>query len=290
MKIGVIQVPADGDHDPAVVARRAEQLGFESYWLGDHPVVPVDDKILDYPGHWEEKSAGDPPDLIMREPDPLICLARASAATTTIRLGTAVLLPAEREPILTGSQIGTLDDVCGGRLTIGVGTGWNESECRVMGGDWPRRWAQVAEHVAAMKALWTTDPSEFHGKYVDFPPVRSFPKPRSKPHPAILIGSIGSPKVFQHIVDWGDGWIPVVKTPEELGTGVEQLHKLARAAGRDPDHFNISVFGLEGQWRTRAEIAALEAAGAERVIIWLHDASLDEILQELDVLASTLLA
>lgn len=288
MKIGVIQVPADGDHDSAVVARRAEELGFESYWLGDHPVVPVDDKLLDYPGRWDE-GAGEPPDLVMREPDPLICLARASAVTTTITLGTAVLLPAEREPILTGSQIGTLDDVCGGRFVLGVGTGWNESECRVMGGDWNRRWTQVTEHVAAMKALWTTDPSEYHGEFVDFPPVRSFPKPRVKPHPPILLASMGSPKVFQRIVDWGDGWIPVVQTVQELAAGVEQLRSLAAAAGRDPDRFTVSVFGLQGQWRSRDEVAALEAAGADRVIIWLRDASLGGILRELDELAGELL-
>lgn len=288
MKIGVIQVPADREHDSAVVARRAEELGFESYWLGDHPVVPVDDKYLNYPGRWEE-GATEPPSLVMREPDPLICLARASAVTSTITLGTAVLLPAEREPILTGSQVATLDDVCGGRLKLGVGTGWNESECRVMGGDWKHRWSQVTEHVAAMKALWTTDPSEFHGTYVDFPPVRSFPKPRSQPHPPILLASMGSPKVFQRIVEWGDGWIPIVQTAEELAAGVEQLDGFARDAGRDPNELDVSVFGLQGQWRTRDEVAALEAAGADRVIIWLQDVPLDEILKELEDLAAELL-
>jgi alkanesulfonate monooxygenase SsuD/methylene tetrahydromethanopterin reductase-like flavin-dependent oxidoreductase (luciferase family) len=159
-----------------------------------------------------------------------------------------------------------------------------------MGGDWKRRWTQVTEHVAAMKALWTTDPSEFHGQFVNFPPVRSFPKPRSKPHPPILIASMGSPKVFQRIVDWGDGWIPIVQNPEELATGVQQLRELANAAGRDPDHFSVSVFGLQGQWRTRDEVAALEAAGADRVIVWLEDASLEEILKELETLAAELLA
>lgn len=288
MNVGVIQVPADREHDSAVVAKRAEELGFESYWLGDHPVVPVDDKYLDYPGRWED-GATEPPDLVMREPDPLICLARASATTSTITLGTAVLLPAEREPILTGSQVATLDDVSGGRLVLGVGTGWNESECRVMGGDWKRRWTQVTEHVAAMKSLWTTDPSEFHGEYVDFPPVRSFPKPRSQPHPPVLLASMGSPKVFRRIVDWGDGWIPIVQTPEELASGVAQLRATATEAGRDPDHFTVSVFGLQGQWRSRGEVEALHAAGAHRVIVWLQDASLDQILQELEDLAAELL-
>lgn len=288
MKIGVIQVPADGDHDPAVVARRAEEMGFESYWLGDHPVVPVDDDYLNYPGRWEDGSA-EPPDLVVREPDPLICLARASAVTSTITLGTAVLLPTERGPMLTGSQIGTLDDVCGGRLMVGVGTGWNESECRVMGGDWKRRWRQITEHVAAMKALWTSDPSEFHGEYVDFPPVRSFPKPRSAPHPSILLASMGSPAVFRRIAEWGDGWIPIVQSAEELADGVTKLREAVSAAGRDPDHVSVSVFGLQGQWRTRDEVAALEAAGAHRVIVWLADSDLETILEELEALAEELL-
>lgn len=284
MKIGIIQVPADHDHDPAVVARRAEELGFDSYWLGDHPVVPVDENLLNYPGRWEE-GANEPPSLVMRESDPLICLARASAATSTIKLGTGVLLPAERGAILAGSQIGTLDNISGGRLLLGVGTGWNETECVVMGGDWKRRWTQVTEHVAAMKALWTTDPSEFHGKYVDFPPVRSFPKPLSKPHPPVLLASMGSPKVFRRIAEWGDGWIPIVQSAEELAEGVQQMHAAADQVGRRREDLSVTVFGLQGQWRSRSEVEALHRAGAERVVVWLQDVPLDDLLAEMQSLA-----
>lgn len=100
---------------------------------------------------------------------------------------------------------------------------------------------------------------------------------------------MGSPKVFQRIVEWGDGWIPIVQSPDELEAGARQLRQLATEAGRDPDHFSVSVFGLQGQWRTREEVAALEAAGADRVIVWLADASLQEILAELEALAAELL-
>jgi alkanesulfonate monooxygenase SsuD/methylene tetrahydromethanopterin reductase-like flavin-dependent oxidoreductase (luciferase family) len=100
---------------------------------------------------------------------------------------------------------------------------------------------------------------------------------------------MGSPKVFQRIIEWGDGWIPIVQTSDELAAGVKQLHEFAKDAGRDPNSLSVSVFGLQGQWRTRDEVASLEAAGAERVIIWLQDVPLDEILKELEDLAAELL-
>jgi probable F420-dependent oxidoreductase len=285
MDIGLMHVTPYSKADPAKVAKRAEELGFESYWVGDHTILPVESSVP-YPG---TKHDGCEPYYVSQLPDPLIALARAGATTSRIKLGTGICLVPERNPILTAKQVATLDDACAGRFLFGIGAGWNREESTILGGDFDHRWSQVKDYIAAMKALWQNEVSEYHGRYVSFPPVRCFPKPAQKPHPPILIGSISSPHALRRVAEWGDGWLPVVSGVDQFSEGVSQIKTMAKKLGRNPEGFDFTVFGLEPQWRTKAEIRALEGAGANRVVLWLLRPDLGSILHEMDELARTVL-
>ena len=190
MDIGVFQIAADRKADAVVVAKHAEDLGFESYWAPDHTIIPVEYSV-EYPGG----SPGEPePEYLWQVADPLIVLANVASATTRIKLGTGVLLIPERNAILTAKMIATLDQCSNGRFLFGIGAGWNPEECRILGGDFEHRWAQVTENIEVMKALWTEHAPEFHGKYNDFPPIRCYPKPTQDPHPPVLLGAINNPR------------------------------------------------------------------------------------------------
>jgi probable F420-dependent oxidoreductase len=286
MKIGLMHVTPNATADPAVVAKRAEEMGFESYWVGDHTIIPVKSSVK-YPGG--SKADGSEPDYIWQLPDPLIALARAGATTSRIKLGTGIVLVPERNPILTAKQIATLDDASRGRFLFGIGAGWNPEESEILGGDFEHRWSQVKDYIAAMKVLWRDEMSEYHGSYINFPAVRCYPKPASKPHPPILIGSVNNPRALKRVAEWGDGWIPVVTSIKEFSEGVAQIKTMARKAGRDANTLDFTAFGITGQWQTPTEIREFEKAGANRVVVWLGDGDLKVVLGEMERLAKALL-
>ena len=157
--------------DPAFMAKKAEELGFESIWYAEHPAVPVH-SASPFPA-----TGGEIPWTYSHFTDPYIALARASGVTRTIKLGTGITLVPERNPLLLAKEIASLDRFSGGRFLFGIGTGWLREETELMGGDFEHRWTQTREAIEVMKALWTHDEAEYHGRYFDFPLVRSFPKP-----------------------------------------------------------------------------------------------------------------
>lgn len=292
MKLGVFSILPDAAADPAVVARHAEDRGFASYWVPDHLILPVHYSTA-YPGNPHPGVAPDP-DYLWQMPDPLIALMRAATATRALEVGTAVLLVPERHPLHLAKEIASLDAYSGGRFHFGIGAGWNKEEAEILGCDFEHRWTQVREAIEVMKVCWTEDPSEYHGKYYDFPPLRSHPKPVQRPHPPIYLGSIlfgdtWAKRVFQRIVRYGDGWLPVVGKVQQLIDGRAELHALAEQAGRDPASLRITVLGAPGQWRARRDCEALLAAGAEQVVLWLQGRTAAEQCHELDALAAELL-
>jgi len=282
MKIGVFSILPNMAADPAVVAKHAEQLGFDSYWVPDHTILPVT-YSEQYPG----VRPGQPgPDYLWQMPDPLIALTRAAAVTSTILLGTGIILVPERNPLLAAKMVASLDSFSGGRFLMGIGAGWNREECQILGGDFDHRWGQTKDYSLAMKQLWTQAESEYHGKYVDFPPVRCFPKPTQRPHPPILLGGFTAERVYQRIAEWGDGWLPVLESVDQFRQGVERLQRAADAAGRNYGELTKTVFGIKGQWETPEEIRALEAAGADRVVMWLpENLPLDKLLGTMENMA-----
>jgi len=261
--------------DPAILAQRAEALGFDSLWLPEHPIMPV---TTDTPFPLGGPIPAFYADLI----DPFVGLARASAVTKTLKLGTGICLVPERNPLLLAKEIATLDHFSGGRVRFGIGAGWLKEETEIMGGDFAHRWTQTQEAIMAMKALWTQEEAEYHGRYYDFPPVRSFPKPAQKPHPPIILGSVTSRRVFQRIVAWGDGWMPVGVSLEEMRQGRETLNELATQADRDPR--SIQVVACFASPEPEA-LQALEEAGADAALVALETAGEQEALAQLEAIA-----
>ena len=243
--------------DPAFMARKAEELGFESIWYAEHPVVPVH-SASPFPA-----TGGPIPETYSHFTEPYIALARASAVTSTIRLCTGITLVPERNPLLLAKEIAALDLWSGGRFEFGVGTGWLREETEIMGGDFDHRWTQTREAIEAMKELWTKDEAEYHGRYFDFPLVRCYPKPVQKPHPPVLLGGMAR-NVLRRVVAHADGWLPNRVTPADVEDGRARLDALAGEAGRDPASLTISVYGQDPN---RELIQSFLNAGANRVVV-----------------------
>ena len=244
--------------DVGAMAGKAEALGFESFWCAEHPFIPVRSASR-FPGSED----GVIPESYSHFVDPFVALARASGTTTRIKLGTGIVLVPERHPLLLAKEVSTLDHFSGGRFLFGIGAGWLREETEIMGGDFDHRWTQTRESVLAMKELRTKPEAEVHGRYYNFPPVRSYPKPAQKPHPPVILGG-GAKRVLERVVAWGDGWLPNRTTPDQLRESRATLDRLAKDAGRDPGAITISV---HGQPADRDLIRRLLDAGANRVIV-----------------------
>ena len=243
--------------DPAFMAKKAEDLGFESIWYAEHAAVPVHSDSP-FPA-----TGGEIPWTYSHFTDPYIALARASGATTKIMLGTGITLVPERNPILLAKEIASLDRFSGGRFLFGIGTGWLKEETEMMGGDFEHRWTQTREAIEVMKELWTKDEAEYHGRYFDFPLVKSSPKPLQKPHPPVILGGMAK-NVLRRVIAHADGWLPNRVTPAEVEESRKKLDAMAAEAGRDPKSITISVYG---QLPERDIVHSLLNAGADRVVV-----------------------
>lgn len=283
MKIGIFVFQTGASVDVAVLAKHAEELGFESFWVPEHAIVPV---------HTTSPFSGAPdgviPESYSHIVDPFVALGRASAVTQTIKLGTGICLVPEHNPLQLAKQVATLDYFSGGRFIFGIGTGWLKEESDIMGADFAHRWRQTREAILAMKELWAHEEAEFHGIHYDFPLVKSFPKPAQHPHPPIFLGG-NAKNVFKRVVEWGDGWMPSRVPVEEIKRGCATLNELAEQAGREPRSIEVLAFGQDGQFREREVIADLEAAGVSRVTIWLSPTEGDAALVAMDEIARQVL-
>jgi probable F420-dependent oxidoreductase len=280
MKTGIVFWATACSGDIVSVARHVEQLGFESLWLVDHPIIPHGFKTP-FPG------GGTMPQEYTQLMEPLVALAAAAGATERIRLGTAILLIPERNPLVTAKEIATLDQISNGRLELGIGAGWLREEGEILGTHWPRRWTQTREYIQAMKTCWSREVAEFHGEYVDFPPLYSDPKPLQQPHPPILIaGELA--RAAERIADYGDGWIPRHGriSPEELATARRSIEAKYRQQGRSFRQFQMTLFNCpptSEAYRLYADV------GVDRVLHILPVGSEQETLRQLERWADKLL-
>jgi probable F420-dependent oxidoreductase len=219
VKIGILAYINENTAPADVVARQAENLGFESIWLPEHPIMSASFKPPQTRVSEEayQERAGD---WYARIPDPFVLLTAAAAATTRIRIATGICLVPEHEPITLAKTVATLDYCSNGRLLFGIGAGGIPEVSRIMGVDFRRRWDVTAEYIRAMKQLWTAQESRFEGEFIRFPPVKCFPKPRQKPHPPIHVGAGGiTPnylRALKNTVAFGDGWAPLAVNPQRL--------------------------------------------------------------------------
>jgi probable F420-dependent oxidoreductase len=219
------------------VAAGAEICGFATLWSGEH-VVMVDRSASVYP-YSDDGQIAVPAgaDWI----DPMIGLSFAAAATSTIGIATGVVLLPEHNPVLMAKQAATLDQLSGGRLTLGVGIGWSREEFDALGVPFARRAERTAEYVVAMRTLWRDDVASFSGQFVNFSSVRVNPKPvRDRRVPVLLGGN--SDAALHRVAAWGDGWygFGLVDVPEVAGR-VAFLRGLCRSAGRDPGDLYLAV-------------------------------------------------
>ena len=267
MKFGVAIFPTEYAISMTELAPSAEGLGFESLWVAEHTHIPTS-RLSAWP------AGGDLPKHYWHTMDPFVALTAAALASKTIRIGTGICLLIERDPIHTAKEAASLDVISDGRFIFGVGGGWNREEMGDHGTDFSTRWKLLRERVEAVKAIWTTDPAEYHGDMVEFGPMWSFPKPMQKPHPPVILGGSG-PKVLERVVRYADGWMP------NRGDAVErvpELQRLAKAAGRDP--IPVTYYPKA----SAEEIDRLARAGVERLIWYVPPDGRDAALKKLDEL------
>ncbi|HVN85592.1 MAG TPA: LLM class F420-dependent oxidoreductase [Candidatus Binatia bacterium] len=222
------------------VVQKAEALGFESIWIPEHLVIPVDMRTP-YPYSPDGKFPGGPSVALH---DPMVALAFVAGCTTRIKLGTGVFVLPLRNPLATAKAVATLDVLSNGRLLFGIGIGWLEEEFNAVGVPFKDRAARTREFVRMMKALWSEETPEFSGRFQSFPRLGFNPKPVQKPHPPLIVG--GETRVaLKRAAEIGDGWYGSRFTPDQLTPVIAQLRAFAEAAGRDFSHFEITC-GIGG--------------------------------------------
>ena len=261
VRFGLMTFPTDFSIAPAELGRAAEDAGFETLLFAEHTHIPV---ARDTPN----PRGGELPEKYWHTHDPFVALATVAQATTKLRFGTGICLVVERDPITTAKEVASLDFLSGGRFEFGVGGGWNREEMANHGTDPKRRFALMRERILAMKEIWTNDEAEFHGEFVDFEPIWSWPKPVQQPHPPVLMGGIG-PKVLDRVLEYGDEWMPNRAEPEELAPRIEELRE---RAGR---HVPVSYYAATPE---DDFIERLAAAGVDRALLDVPSEGADTVL------------
>lgn len=268
MDFGVLMFPTDVSIGILDLARASEDHGFESLWVPEHTHIPAS-RRTPWPGGPEL------PTEYKRALDPFVALGAAAAVTSRLKLGTGVCLVIEHDPIVLAKGAASVDFVSGGRLLFGIGGGWNYEEMEDHGTAPKYRWSIMRERTLAMKAIWSQDEAEFHGKYVNFDRMWSWPKPVQKPHPPVLIGGNG-PNTLKRVVDYGDGWVPIIGRGDIIGR-MGELSNLAAEAGRAP--IPVSICALRAA--DADTIDQYRAVGASRFIFGLPSAPADVVLPRL---------
>jgi probable F420-dependent oxidoreductase len=249
MEFGVGYFPTYDGVRPGEVARMAEERGFAAICFAEHTHIPAAET---------DRSPGHPlPPKYWRTYDLFVALTAAAEATSRLRVASGICLVIEREPIIMAKEVASVDHLSAGRFDFGVGAGWNRTEMANLGTDPRVRMALLRERVEAMKEIWTKDEASYHGKYVNFDRIWSWPKPAQRPHPPVLVGGLG-PTVLDRVLAFGDGWFPNYR-PEIFDRIVE-----LRARADRP--LQVHVMNPPADARL---FARLRDAGVQRVSRWL---------------------
>ncbi len=274
MKIGVTIHSTDKSMDVVQLAIEAEARGFESLYVPEHTHIPTSRRT---PAPTGDAELGEE---YLRSLDPYIALAAAASRTGRIRLGTGIGLVAQHDPITFAKQLATLDLLSAGRLVLGIGYGWNHEEMENHGIDVKRRRARVRETMLAMQELWSNEVAEFHGEFVDFEPSWQWPKPVQEPRPRTLIGGGAGPKLFAHIAEYADGWIPIGGAG--LAGALPELRRVVEENGRDPGELHVVPMGV---FPDDAKLDYYRSLGVTETVLRLPSASRDEVMSKLDEFA-----
>jgi len=277
MHLGVAMFFTDYSMSPAELARALEERGFESLFAPEHSHIPLS-------GDAAFPSGGEIPKKYYDVMDPFVTLTAAAAATTRLKVGTGICLIVQRNPIQTAKLVASIDQVSGGRFLFGVGNGWNKDEMANHGTDFKTRHKLARERIEAMKAIWTQSKPEYHGEFVNFGPMMTWPKPMQKPHPPILVGG-AFPYGARRAIRYGDTWMPHRGGPDytDVHAKLPEFQKLVADAGRDA--LPVTIWGAE---QNADVLKRDQEAGIERVVISLDSAKADVILPQLDHWATLL--
>jgi probable F420-dependent oxidoreductase len=280
MDFGLVLFTSDRGIKPAAAAKLAEDHGFHTFYVPEHTHIPVKREAA----HPTTGDASLPDDRYMRTLDPWVSLGAASAVTARIRLATAVALPVEHDPITLAKSIASLDYLSGGRVSVGVGFGWNTDELSDHGVPPGRRRAMLREYLEAMRALWTQEEAAYDGEFVSFGPSWAWPKP-VQPRIPVLVGAAGNEKNFAWIARSADGWITTPRE-EEIDGPVRLLHDMWAAAERDgaPQIVALDVKPVPERLAKWADL------GVTEVLYGLPDRSEDEVRAYVERLAGKLAA
>ncbi|GAA3610592.1 LLM class F420-dependent oxidoreductase [Kineosporia mesophila] len=271
MKFGFIMFPTAETIRPGEFARLLEDRGFESLFYPDHTHIPSrTPEVLDVATLPHEFKSG---------MDCFVALGAAAEATTTLQLGTAVTLITERDHFVTAKAVASIDVLSNGRMHFGIGPGWIYQELRNHGVKPDDRFRLQRERIEAMRRIWVDDHASYHGEFIDFDPVQSWPKPVRKPHPPILVAGNG-PKVAKKVLEYGDEWIPMLR-PGVLDE-IRHFKKTVRKPGSD-EPIPVTLFGGRLE-----EIEAYEKAGVDRCLFWPSPSSPRQMTDLVDRIAIAL--
>ena len=276
MKFGVAFFPTDYAIDVIELAKICEDLGFESLFFPEHTHIPTS-RITPWPGGAEL------PLEYSHTLDPFVAAGAALAVTKNLKVGTGICLVIERDPITLAKEVASVDFLSGGRFLFGIGGGWNLEEMENHGTRPAVRWKVLRERILAMKEIWTKDAAEYHGQYVDFDPIWSWPKPVQKPHPPIIVGGDG-PRTLERVVEYGDEWMPIPgRNSQPLDSRIAELQSMAKAAGRG--RIPVTLFGLPTD---RSLIESYETMGIDRACFRLPSVAADDAISRLKRMAESM--
>ncbi|MFF4756258.1 LLM class F420-dependent oxidoreductase [Streptomyces sp. NPDC002514] len=275
MRIAATIFLTDETITPVRLARELEERGFAGLYLPEHTHIPTE-RTTPYP------MGGDLPREYGRTLDPFVALGQAAAVTDRLGLGTGITLVAQHDPIGLAKQIATLDHLSGGRFTLGVGFGWNVEEAADHGVRWSTRRELARDRVRLMQALWADEPTAYEGEFGGVRASHAHPKPAQKPRgpvtgPRTLVGGAAGPKLFAHIAEYADGWLPIG------GRGLSESLPVLRAAwtdaGRDPAALQVVPYAVQP---TPGKLAHYAELGIEETVVQLPPAGEAEVLRVLD--------
>ena len=280
MEYGLALFTSDRGISPAAAAKLAEHHGFHAFYVPEHTHIPVKRTAI-------HPSTGDtslPDDRYTRTLDPWVSLGTACSVTSRIRLGTAVSLPVEHDPIALAKSVATLDHLSGGRVRLGVGFGWNTDELSDHGVPPQRRRSMLSEYLAAMRALWTQEEAFYQGEFVNFGPSWAWPKPVQS-HIPVLVGAGGTEKNFTWIARNADGWISTPRDTE-IDASVQLLHDVWSAAGRAG---RPQIVALESR-PVAEKLQHWAELGVTEVLFGMPDRTENEVVTYVERLAGKLAA
>jgi probable F420-dependent oxidoreductase len=265
MEFGVGYFSTHDAVGPGEVARLAEEHGAESLFFSEHTHIPAERRTPFNEG-------GPLPRKYAHTYDLFVSMTAAAAATTRLRIGSGICLVIEHDPIVLAKQVASLDHLSGGRVELGIGAGWNREEMENHGTDPRTRMALLRERVQAMQQIWTQDEATYHGDFVNFDRIWSWPKPAQRPYPPVLVGGMG-PTVEDRVLDYADGWFP-----NHLPDG-SLLPRWKALRDRAERPVTLSVLSVPNDPMVLEQYAE---AGAQRVVHWIPSAPRGPLERELE--------